>query len=94
MVGAAHDVDFVEVADGTARGAAQLRNSRYAAMVRHGALTAEGKGLDVGELDSILRLASGERQGRKAKAKSEQTGYHDGGVSNVSWDAVSRCVLR
>jgi hypothetical protein len=75
LVGAAHDVDFVEVADGAARDAAQLGNGRYATVVRHGALAAEGKGLDVGELDGILGLTSGERQGREAKAKSEQTGY-------------------
>lgn len=88
LVGAAHDVDFVEVADGAARDAAQLGNGRYATVVRHGALAAEGKGLDVGELDGILGLTSGERQGREAKAKSEQTGYHDGGVS-MSW---TRCL--
>lgn len=91
LVGAAHHVDLVQVADGAARDAAELGDGRYATVVRHGALAAEGKGLDVGELDGILGLTSGERQGREAKAESEQTGYHDGG-GGYRYLGTTRCL--
>lgn len=54
MVGAAHDLEVVEVADGLGGDAFELRDGRDAAVGCGCAVAAESEGLDVGEENGAL----------------------------------------
>lgn len=54
LVGAAHDVRLIELADVLASDALQLGHGGHTTVRRHGAIAAERQGLDLGEQNRIL----------------------------------------